>query len=342
MCRGSRSSTSWTARGPISTPCSKRSRTGCTPDPVALQIPVGQGPSHTAKPFRGVIDLVQMQMLTFPEGKDGNKIVRSEIPAELADDAQHWRERLLEALYDYSNELMELALAEEEIPEPLMHKVIRQATVHLQIQPVLCGSALHGMGVQPILDAVAAYLPSPLDVPPVEGFDVKTKGKHKGPAAADGEQAKKIQRKPDPASRFAGWCSRCLPYKTGDLAWVRIYSGTLEAELARAEPRQGQEGKRRPAVADPRSKKEEQLSEARAGDIVGVIGLRDSITGDTLCDTREPILLRIDRVPRDGDLDGDRAGEHRRSQEARRDARSCCASRTRRSGPRRTKRPARR
>jgi elongation factor G len=266
--------------------------------PVALQIPVGQGPAHTAHPFRGVIDLVQMQMLSFPEGKEGNQIIRSEIPAEIADEAQLWHDRLLESLYDYSNELMELALAEEEIPEPLIHKVLRQATVHLQIQPVLCGSALHGMGVQPILGAVAAYLPSPLDMPPVEGFDLKAKGKHKGPAATvDGEQLKKIQRKPDPAEPFCGLVFKVLPYKTGDLAWVRIYSGTLEPNSRVLNPGRDKKENVAQLWRIHASKKDEQLSEARAGDIVGVIGLRDSITGDTLCDTREPILLESIEFP---------------------------------------------
>jgi len=267
--------------------------------PVALQIPVGQGPAHTAKPFRGVVDLIKMQMLAFPQGKEGNQIDRSEIPAELADDAQLWRDRLLESLYDYSNELMELALAEEEIPEPLIHKVIRQATVHLQIQPVLCGSALHGMGVQPILDAVAAYLPSPLDMPPVEGFDLKTKGKHKGSASVvvDTEQAKKIQRKPDPAEPFCGLVFKVLPYKTGDLAWVRIYSGTLEPNSRVLNPGKDKKENVAQLWRIHASKKDEQLSEARAGDIVGVIGLRDSVTGDTLCDTRDPILLESIEFP---------------------------------------------
>src|SRR5437868_3857168 len=138
--------------------------------PVALQIPVGQGPTHTANPFLGVIDLVRMKLLTFPEGKEGNKVVASDIvEEELAEEAQLWRERLLESLYNFSNELMELALAEETISEALIHRVLREATLHLQIQPVLCGSALHGAGVEPILDAVAAYLPNPTDVPPVEG-----------------------------------------------------------------------------------------------------------------------------------------------------------------------------
>src|SRR5436190_13830135 len=170
--------------------------------PVALQIPVGQGPAHTANPFRGIIDLVRMKLLTFPEGKEGTKVVASEIAVpDLAGEAQLWRERLLEALYNYSNELMELALAEEPIPESLIQKVVRDATLHLQIQPVLCGSALHGAGVEPILDAVAAYLPNPTDVPPVKGIEVDQKHKGKSGASAS-EEAKSIRRKPDPAEPF--------------------------------------------------------------------------------------------------------------------------------------------
>ena len=112
------------------------------------KFPSGKGPPHTANPFRGVIDLVEMKLLTFPEGKEGTKVVASEITDEdLLSEAQLWRERMLESLYNYSNELMELALAEEPIPESLIHKVVREATLHLQIQPVLCGSALHGVGV---------------------------------------------------------------------------------------------------------------------------------------------------------------------------------------------------
>jgi elongation factor G len=261
--------------------------------PVALQIPVGQGPPHVADPFRGIVDLVTMKMLNFPEGKEGNKIVRSEIPAEVADEAQLWRDRLLESLYDYSNELMERALAEEPIPQPLIHKVIRQATVHLQIQPVFCGSALHGMGVQPVLDAVAAYLPSPLDVLPVEGIDLKTKGKAKGSA----EAAAKIQRKPDPAEPFCGLVFKIQPYKTGDLAWVRIYSGELQPNSRVLNAGKDKKENVAQLWRIHASKKDEQLAGARAGDIVGVIGLRDSVTGDTLCDIREPILLESIEFP---------------------------------------------
>lgn len=267
--------------------------------PVALQIPVGQGPGHTANPFRGVIDLVRMKLLTFPEGKEGTKVIAEDITDDdLASEAQLWRERMLESLYNYSNELMELALAEEPIPEPLIHKVVREATLHLQIQPVLCGSALHGMGVQPVLDAVAAYLPNPTDVPPVEGVEISLKGRGKGKSAETaGEQGDKIVRKPDPAEPFCGLVFKVQPYKTGDLAWVRIYSGTLEPNSRVLNSTRDKKENVAQLWRIHASKKDEQLEQARAGDIVGVIGLRDSITGDTLCDTREPILLASIEFP---------------------------------------------
>lgn len=269
-------------------------------NPVALQIPVGLGPSHTANPFRGVIDLVRMKMLSFPEGKEGNKIVAADITDEdLLSEAQLWRERLLEALYNYSNELMELALGEQAIPEALINKVLRDATLHMQIQPVLCGSALHGMGVPPILDAVAAYLPNPLDVPPVEGVEVgqqKHRGKAKA-AEAGGEPQKTIKRKPDPNEPFCGLVFKVQPYKTGDLSWVRIYSGTLEPNSRVLNSTRDKKENVAQLWRIHASKKDEQLESARAGDIVGVIGLRDSITGDTLCDTREPILLASIEFP---------------------------------------------
>jgi elongation factor G len=276
-----------------------RDRLGARPAP--LQIPMGLGPAHVANPFRGIIDLVRMKALTFPEGKEGNKIVESEIPDDYADEAALWREQLLESLYNFSNELMELALAEEPIPEALIRRVIRDATVHQQIQPVLCGSALHGIGVPPLLDAVAAYLPNPLEVPPVEGVDPSHKalGKSKKHAAAGLETGElpKIRRKPDPKEPFCGLVFKVLPFKTGDLAWVRIYSGTLSGNSRVLNPGKDKKENVAQLWRIHASKKEEQLESASAGDIVGVIGLRDSITGDTICDTREPILLESIEFP---------------------------------------------
>lgn len=270
--------------------------------PVALQIPLGQGPAHVSNPFRGVVDLIGQKLLTFPEGKEGRKIVASPLPDDIAVESALWRERLLETLYDFSNELMELALAAEPIPEKLIHKVIRHATIHRQIQPVLCGSALHGIGIQPLLDAVAAYLPSPLDVPPVQGFDPTRKSSGKSKSRREEEEPSQeerptVSRKPDPGEPFCSLVFKILPYKTGDLYWVRIYSGTLKGNSRLLNP--GRDLKENVAQLwrIHASKKDEQLESAQAGDIVGLIGLRESITGDTLCDTRSPIVLETIEFP---------------------------------------------
>ncbi|TWT46607.1 elongation factor G [Botrimarina hoheduenensis] len=276
-------------------------------NPIAIQMPAGQGPPHAPNPFRGVIDLVRMKLLTFPAGKEGREIVETALPEDLFVEAQLYRERMLEQLYDYSDELMELALSGEKIPEPLVYKVLRNATIHLQIQPVLCGSALHGIGIQPLLDAVAAYLPHPLEMPSVEGTRPTGKAKGKAerrrtsapleedsPPAATGE---KITRKPDPAAPFCGLVFKILPFKTGDLYWVRIYSGELAPNSRVLNP--GRDLKENVAQIWRlhASRKDEQLDKAQAGDIVALLGLRDSITGDTLCDTREPILLESIEFP---------------------------------------------
>ena len=255
--------------------------------PIAIQIPVGQGPPHVANPFRGVIDLIEMQLLTFPIDKEERNYDRGPIPPELEADALAWREQMLEKLYNYSNELMELALAEQPIPPELIRKALREATLHLQVQPVLCGSALHGAGVQPVLDAVEYYLPSPLDVPPVEGESVGDK--KKGPT--------KLRRATSESEPFCGLVFKVLPAKTGDMHWVRVYSGVLKANSRVLNP--GKDVKENVAQLwhIHATKKEEQVESAPAGDIVGIIGLRTSITGDTICDTREPILLESIKFP---------------------------------------------
>ncbi len=253
--------------------------------PIAIQIPVGQGPQHVANPFRGVIDLIDMQFLSFPTDKDGRDYTRAEIPEELKDDAEVWRHEMLEKLYTFSAEMMELAMAEQPIPAELIRKALRNATLSMQLQPVLCGSALHGIGVQPVLDAVQYYLPSPLEVPSVEGESV-------------GEKTKKtLQRKPDAKEPFCGLVFKVLPAKTGDIHWVRVYSGVLKSNSRVLNP--GKDLKENVAQLwhIHATKKEEQAESSSAGDIVGVIGMRQSITGDTICDTREPILLETIKFP---------------------------------------------
>ena len=264
-------------------------------NPVVLQIPLGEGPARVDDPFRGVIDLVTMKLLTFPDGKEGRDVVEAEIPDELAETAALWREELLGELSHYSDRLLELALAEEPVPVELIHQVLRDATVHQQIQPVLCGSALHGAGVQPLLDAVAWYLPNPLEVPAVEGLDPT--GRSKRVRKSEDQQATVATRKPDPAEPFCGLVFKILPYKTGDLSWVRIYSGTLKGNSRVLNPGRDKKENVAQLWKIHASKKEEQLESVHAGDIVGVIGLRDSVTGDTLCDTRAPILLESIEFP---------------------------------------------
>jgi elongation factor G len=193
---------------------------------------------------------------------------------------------------------MELALAEAPIPAKLIQKVLRDATVHQQIQPVLCGSALHGVGVQPLLDAVAAYLPNPLEKPPVEGMDPSGKGEGKGSKASkESEELPLVRRKPDAQEPFCGLVFKVLPYKTGDLSWVRIYSGTLKGNSRVLNPGKDKKENVAQIWQIHASKKDEQLESAQAGDIVGIIGLRDSVTGDTLCDTRAPIVLESIEFP---------------------------------------------
>ncbi len=274
--------------------------------PLALQIPVGLGPAHVDDPFRGIIDLINEKMLTFPEGKAGREMATAPIPEDLADNASLWREELISELSNYSDELMELALAEEPIPSKLIRKALRDATVQQQIQPVLCGSALHGVGVQPLLDGVVDYLPNPLEKPPVEGLEPASKGKKGGKRKAEsgeGDDAVesaggvKVTRKPDPKEPFCGLVFKILPYKTGDLSWVRIYSGTLKGNSRVLNPGKDKKENVAQLWQIHASKKDEQLESAQAGDIVGIIGLRDSVTGDTLCDTRAPILLESIEFP---------------------------------------------
>ncbi len=252
--------------------------------PVALQIPVGLGPAHMNDPFRGVIDLIEMKMLVFDQETEGRIVQRVDIPPDKLDAAEWWRDAMLEKLYMHSDALMELALQEEPLPVELIRQAIRQATVHLQIQPVLCGSALHGVGVQPILDAVAWYLPSPLEVPPVEGTN---------PAKKD----KVEHRKPELDEPFCGLVFKVLPAKTGDLSWVRIYSGELKSNTRALIPGKDKKENVAQLWRIHATKREQQVERALAGDIVGLIGLRHAITGDTLCDTRHPILLESIKFP---------------------------------------------
>ena len=257
---------------------------------VAIQVPVGAGPAHVDEPFSGVLDLIRLKMLRFESASEGADISESDIPEEHIALAQLWRETMLEKLAEYSDELMELLLMEEDVPEQLIHQVIRKATIDRSIQPVMCGSALHGIGVQPVLDAVQYYLPSPQERPPVEGEAVgKGKKSEKGT----------ISRKPEAGEPFCGLVFKVIPAKTGDISWVRVYSGQLKANSRVYNP--GKDKKDNVAqlwqIHATRKDPQGQVDSVETGDIVGIIGLRHSITGDTLCEAGSPILLETIEFP---------------------------------------------
>ncbi|MFM7034827.1 MAG: elongation factor G [Planctomycetia bacterium] len=264
--------------------------------PLVLHVPLGLGPPHVKNPFRGIVDLVEMQLLTFPPKDEAlaggaaiTAVTASPIPDELAETAAQWREQLVSTLFDISDKIAELAMAESTIPPDVMRKAIRQATIQRKVVPVLAGSALDCIGIQPVLDAVAWYLPSPADVPPVQGLDPATLDAKKGPPTT-------ISRKADPKEPFCGLVFKIIAEKHGDLYFVRVYSGTLKAGSRAWNPlRQKKENIAQ--LWHVQADRREQIDEAFAGDIVGVIGPRASVTGDTLCDSASPILLESIQFP---------------------------------------------
>ncbi|MEX0978015.1 MAG: elongation factor G [Pirellulales bacterium] len=252
-------------------------------NPVAIQYPAGAGPPHVANAFRGVIDLVTMEYLTFDQEKLGAQVGREPIPAELVVEAELWRGELLAELFEYSNEVAELFLEKAPVPADLIRRVLRQATLMRLVVPVLCGSALDHVGIQPLLDAVTYYLPSPADVPPIEGVDPKN-------------HDKKEIRKPSTDEPFSALVFKIDADKHGDLHYVRVYSGELKANSRALNP--GKDKKENvPQLWHIQADRREQVPSVSAGDIVGIIGLRHSVTGDTLCDPQHPILLETIQFP---------------------------------------------
>ncbi|MDR0705098.1 MAG: elongation factor G [Planctomycetaceae bacterium] len=245
--------------------------------PIVVTIPVGAGPPHIPEAFRATIDLITMKMLAF-SGENGSEITEAEIPDALQYEAIEWRSQMLDDLSMYSDELTELLLAEEEISDEMIRGVLRNATINDMAVPVLCGSALDGIGVQPVMDAVNDYLPSPLDIPDVQGQD---------PTRPD---CPELSRKSDPNEPFCGLIFKIQADKHGDLHYIRVYSGTLKQNSRVLNPREDKK-ENVPQLWRIQADRREQITEVTAGDICGVIGLRFSVTGDTLCDVKHPILL---------------------------------------------------
>ncbi len=253
--------------------------------PIPIQIPIGAGPEGTMGEFQGLIDLITMKALHFKTEDLGSTFTVDEIPEELRLDAEAWRETMLNALsaFDerFAGEYMN-HLDGAELTVAMIHAALRRATLTGRAQPVLCGSSFKYVGVQRLLDAVAAYLPSPLDRPPIAGHHPK--------------KGTELVRKPSPVEPFAGLVFKITGDAHGDLSFVRVYSGSLKAGTRAYNP--GKDKKENCSrLYHIRADDREQIAEAGTGDIVGIVGLKDSVTGDTLCDASHPILLERIEFP---------------------------------------------
>jgi len=239
--------------------------------PVLMQIPWG-----VETDFRGVIDLVHMKAFRWEDSSLGAQFEELEIPAELMDEALENRERLLESIAEMDDILMERYLAEEPITAKELLESIRRSTLHLRTVPVYCGSALKNKGVQLLLDGITDFLPSPLEAQPVSGIH---------PETGAVEIRKTGEREP-----LSALCFKVMNEEGRKLCYVRIYSGRLEAGADVYNVTRGKKEKIA-RLLRMHSNKRERIKEASAGDIIGVIGLKSTFTGDTLADPAHPILL---------------------------------------------------
>lgn len=242
-------------------------------NPVAFQLPIG-----SEGEFSGVIDLLSKKAYIWSGEELGAKFEITEVPSELKDDAELAHEELVEKICECSDQLTEKFLEGEQISEDELIGAAREATIALKIVPVFCGSAFKNKGVQPLLDAVIRYLPSPLDIEEVTGFDTD-------------DVEKKLTRKRSVDEPFCGLVFKIVsdPY-VGQLAYARVYSGKLKAGEAVLNTRLGKR-ERVSKILIMHSNQREEVAEVKAGDICAVAGLKFSGTGDTICDQKHPISL---------------------------------------------------
>lgn len=251
--------------------------------PLPVIIPIGAGSmKDSPTPFAGIIDLIANEALFFDAGDNGKTIRRAAVPPDLEAETRQYRERLFDGLtkHDDQDRITSLLIEGKDVPADAVKALIRELTIRRLIQPVLCGSGREHVGIQPLLDAVCDYLPSPLDRPAVEGMHPKKEGKEE-------------KRKPAAAEPFCGLVFKIVAHPNGERFFIRVYSGTLKSQSRVTNA--GRDNKELISKlfhvhADP-ARDLEEVPEAPAGDIVAVIGLKDTATGDTLCDTQHPILL---------------------------------------------------
>ena len=240
--------------------------------PVPLQIPIG-----AEENFKGVVDLIEGKALYFDEASKGQKYIFDEIPEDLQEEVAKWRQHLVESIAEEDESLLDKYLAGEEFEPQELYQGIRAACLNLNICPVLCGSAFKNKGVQPLLDAVVTYLPSPLEVPPIEGHDPDSGEKIVCPCEDEA-----------PMSALA-FKLASDPY-VGHLTFLRLYSGHIESGMSLINAANGKK-ERIGRLLKMHSNKREEIKEAWAGDIVAAVGLKHVATGETLCSSDRPVML---------------------------------------------------
>jgi elongation factor G len=239
--------------------------------PMPIQVPIG-----AEEDFKGVIDLVMMKALTFDEGDKGFKVLYSEIPADLLDTAKEWREKMIEMVAETDDTLMDKYLGGVELTEEELRSGIRKGCIELTFTPMMCGSAFKNKGVQPMLDAVVSYMPSPLDIAAIKGVD------------SDGNE---VERKAEDKEPFSALIFKIMadPF-VGSLAFIRVYSGVLAAGSGVYNAAKGRR-ERIGRLLQMHANKREDIEEVRTGDIAAAVGLKDVLTGQTICDENHPVIL---------------------------------------------------
>jgi elongation factor G len=247
-------------------------------NPVPIQIPIGREGE-----FRGSVDLVKMKGFFYDDETLGAKYKIDEIPANLMDQASEYREKMLDAVAEFDEQVMEKYLNGHSLSEEEIRRAIRAGTIAMKITPVLCGSAFKNKGVQQLLDAVIDYLPSPLDIPPVKGIDPNTE--------------KEVERKPDDNDPFSALAFKMMtdPF-AGQLVFFRVYSGTLKTGSPVLNVTKGTRD-RIGRLLKMHANKREEIDVAYAGDIVAAVGLKGATTGDTLSEEKQPVLLEVMKFP---------------------------------------------
>jgi elongation factor G len=246
-------------------------------NPVPIQIPIG-----SEEKFLGVVDLVRMKAIFWDDSTQGMKYDEREVPAELQEQAQEWREKMLEAAAEATEELMNKYLENGDLDVAEIKQGLRARTIAFEIVPMMCGSAFKNKGVQAMLDAVVDYMPAPTDIPPVKGHL---------------ENGKDAERKPSDDEPFAGLAFKIMtdPY-VGQLIFFRVYSGVINTGDTIYNPIKGKK-ERLGRILQMHANQREELKEVRAGDIAAAVGLREATTGDTLCDPDKVIILEKMEFP---------------------------------------------